>query len=88
MIELSYEKFLWHSNSRSFTIEASDIERQRWSPGLPIKVKGKQHTVLYVQQRVDRDREGDIQVWEYAPHPDYWLTVPECRGTKVVVFND
>lgn len=88
MTSIGYKRFMYHKASKSFTIEASEIERVGWSPKSQIEVIGKSESVKYVQVKVVKDRDGDVQAWEFAPMSGEVKRVPGSAGTKVVVFND
>jgi len=88
MISIGYKRFVYHKPSKAFTIDASELSSCGWSPGTAIEVNGKEASVQYVQSKIVRDRDGDVQVWEYSPVYEEVKRVPGARNTKVVVFND
>lgn len=44
--------------------------------------------VVYYLAETKRDREGDVQYWQFLPISEHTRRIPECRGTSVVIFND
>lgn len=86
--KLSYKRFFWHKESRSFVGEISEL--REWNPSQPIHLQGKKEVVTYGggDYRTLQNEEGEIIGWELRPSQGEMKRVPACAGTKVVVYND
>jgi len=49
---------------------------------------GKHSLVEYVVCNEQHDNDGDLQYYRLVPSPKSYKTIPGCRNTEVILFND
>ena len=42
----------------------------------------------WTEEAIEQCSEGGIRYWEYMPTVDSIKTVPDCAGTKAIIWND
>lgn len=94
----SSNRFTW--NGRTISTEASDLQPfnagSMFAPiyddacdvGFQIvSEKSSQVTTFYLNH-VQRDAEGDIQMWVLRPIPETERAMPQLKGAVINIFND
>jgi hypothetical protein len=88
-LEITSDQFTYTRKSRVFVAEASDLG---WLKSIPegfAMVSAKTgERVLFIHTFTMRDRDRDVQYWEYHPAALSLKTVPGCWGVSVRVLND
>jgi hypothetical protein len=78
----------YRAEEKLIFVEASELGLPPGEVPRSIVFQGKQHIVVYHQQFIHRDNEGDIQYWDYAPTERAQRITPECTGTRIRIWND
>ena len=98
VIEFPSDMFSWQRTPTGMTLvgEASDLGNRHLQPlyddacdvGFAVKSTHTGAVVTYAMSRVMKDNEGEIQRWDYEPTSESVRNVPDCAGTRAVIFND
>jgi hypothetical protein len=58
--------------------------------GLAIRFERTNEVAVYKLYQIKRNKSfpGEIASWEYLPSKDSVKKVPDCKRTKVIIFND
>lgn len=87
---LNYRLFTWVAASKLLCIEASTLAGYLDTAYCAdeLTVVGRRNAVCYTQTGTRQDHEGETVAWVYEPTTASVADVPECRGTRVFVYND
>jgi len=83
---MNTSKFLWNSKTRTFTAEISSLREEKIDE-IRLQSATTGRIVTYKLKFTKRD-EGDIIYWELEPIPESVVNIPECKDTKIIIFND
>lgn len=82
MTEVSTNEFAWDPKERVFSAEASRLPGDLSSPFTLVSARTGEGMKVHLT-RTKRDREGDVQFWEFRPYEAKFRDL-----FTVVVFND
>ena len=89
-------QFTYDSKTKTLIGEASDmldshLERlydDSCDVGFAVRNPNTRNVVVFVLIKVNEDKEGEIQSWEYIISNDSVRNHPACSGMRAVIFND
>ena len=96
MIEISLSDVTVVKETKSFVIEASDLNG-KFATGGTTRIEDMRTKItnpktgnspVFMFFRVECDAEGDITGWEFAPTPISAGAYPKVAGWKLTIFND
>jgi hypothetical protein len=95
MSKIPSNRLVWHRESRTWTAEISDLgpdfsfDRK---PGNLAQVhvvsEGKGIDATFSLIHTEKDVEGDLLYWLFAPTIKAVETTPRLRGARLMIFND
>jgi hypothetical protein len=91
MNTLDVSRFNHHKDSKTFTIEASDLgirPPDRMPNQIPITNNKRNNLVVFEMVGREDDVEGDVMYWVYAPTVQSKIYFPKLNGYTLEVFND
>lgn len=90
MLELSSARFNYTKGSKTFTADVSDFRVSDPTRHTSFKIRSINTgvTVEYKLVDVSKNKEDDIQYWEYQPTELAARRNHHCKGTRVLIFND
>jgi hypothetical protein len=73
---------MWHKDTKTFTIEASDLPDADVTPigsyahkAITIRVPASGNAKVFFEKRVVRDADNDVMFWEYEAEGGFHLHV-------------
>lgn len=100
MIYHSTKCFNYNTATRTFSAEVSELTRggnkqlferiydDACDEGFTMTSHTTGRTVVYALYEQHRNEDDDTLYWELKPTSESIRTVPSCKGTTVIIYND